>query len=167
MTLGLVMDVVLVCVAIAVLLRNIAHGLLLGIISLLPVMLVFGSMGLTGIVVDIGSVMAPCVALGVTVDDVIHWLLWYHRGQRQGFTQQQSVQLAHSHCAQPMFQSWGVIGLGLTVFTLSPFVPTFRFGVRMVLLLTVNLLSNLFVLPALVIFPRSRGVVGREQALSG
>jgi predicted RND superfamily exporter protein len=152
MTLGLVMDVVLVCVAIAVLLRSIAHGLLLAVISLLPVMIVFGGMGLAGIVVDIGSVMAPCVALGVTVDDVIHWLLWYHRGQRQGLTPQQSAELAHSHCAQAMFQSWGVIGLGLTVFMLSPFVPTFRFGVLMVWLLTVNLLANLFFLPALALF---------------
>jgi predicted RND superfamily exporter protein len=150
MSLGLLLDVALVCVAVAVLLRRISLALLLAVVCLLPVAMVFGAMGLLGIVVDIGSVMAPCVALGVTVDDVIHWLLWYQRGQSQGLTASRAIELAHARCAPAMVQSWGVIGLGLTVFTLSPFVPTFRFGLLMVLLLTVNLVGNLVLLPALV-----------------
>ena len=56
------------------------------LLSIFPTVLVFGSMGLLGIVVDIGSVMTPCVAVGVTVDDVIHVLLCHRRGVQQGLT---------------------------------------------------------------------------------
>ena len=112
MILGLLMDVVMVCVAVAVLLRSLLRGILLTITSLLPVSVVFGGMGLAGIVVDIGSVMAPCVALGVTVDDVIHWLLWYHRGQKLNLTPNQSAELAHSHCAKSHVSKLGRDRLG-------------------------------------------------------
>ena len=62
------------------------NGLLLFLASVFPMTIVFGMMGWLGIVVDIGSVMTPCVALGVTVDDVIHFVLWYpprHRARTE------------------------------------------------------------------------------------
>jgi hypothetical protein len=52
-----------------------------------------------------------------------------------------------------MYQSWGVIGLGLSAFALSSFVPTFRFGALMIALLTVGLAGNLIFLPALLSGP--------------
>jgi hypothetical protein len=49
-----------------------------------------------------------------------------------------------------MVQSWGVIGVGLSVFALSDFIPTFRFGVLTIALLTAALACNLIFLPALL-----------------
>ena len=72
----------------------------------------FGMMGWLGIVVDIGSVMTPCVALGVTIDDVIHFVLWFRRGIEKGLSVPEAVKLAYAGCGRAMVQSWGVIGLG-------------------------------------------------------
>ncbi|HQU41710.1 MAG TPA: hypothetical protein PK867_02815, partial [Pirellulales bacterium] len=52
-----------------------------------------------------------------------------------------------------MDQSWGVIGLGMSVFALSPFTPTQRFGYMMVTLLTSALIGNLLLLPSLLAGP--------------
>jgi uncharacterized protein len=52
-----------------------------------------------------------------------------------------------------MYQSWGVIGLGLSVFALSPFGPTQKFGYMMLSMLTVALVGNLVFLPALLAGP--------------
>ena len=52
-----------------------------------------------------------------------------------------------------MYQSWGVIGLGLSVFALSPFTPTQRFGCMTIALLTATLLANLLILPAILAGP--------------
>ena len=106
--------------------------------------IVFGMMGWLGVVVDIGSVMTPCVALGVTIDDVIHFVLWFRRGIERGLSAPQAVKLAYAGCGRAMVQSWGVIGLGLSAFALSTFIPTFRFGALMIGLLTVGLVGNLF-----------------------
>jgi uncharacterized protein len=160
-------DVLLVVVAVVVLLRHWSNGLLLLLTSVFPMTLIFGAMGWMGIVVDIGSVMTPCVALGVTIDDVIHFVLWFRRGIERGLPAAAAVELAYGGCARAMVQSWGVIGLGLSAFALSSFIPTFRFGALMIGLLTVGLIGNLFFLPALLAGPLGRLIaahVRREPA---
>jgi predicted RND superfamily exporter protein len=126
------------------------------VLSVFPTVLVFGTMGLLGIVVDVGSVMTPCVAVGVTVDDVIHFLLCHRQGVRQGLSTGQAANLAYQTCGRAMIQSWGIIGIGLSAFALSSFTPTFRFGMLMLLLLTAGLVGNLLLLPALLAGPIGR-----------
>lgn len=150
---GFSTDVTLVVVSAWLLLRHWTSGLLLFLTSIFPMTIVFGTMGWCGWVVDIGSVMAPCVALGVTIDDAIHFVLWFGRGSARGLARVPAIELAYSVCGQAMVQSWGVIGIGLSVFALSDFVPTFRFGALTLALLTAALLCNLVFLPALLAGP--------------
>jgi hypothetical protein len=65
----------------------------------------------------------------------------------------EATMLAYKGCARAMYQSWGVIGIGLSVFSLSPFGPTQRFGHMMLAMLTVALVGNLVLLPALLAGP--------------
>jgi predicted RND superfamily exporter protein len=157
---GLIMgfgtDVLLVVVSIVALIRNWSSGILLFVTSVFPLTIVFGLMGWCGVVVDIGSVMAPCVALGVTIDDAIHFLLWFRKGIERGLSEAGAVALAYAGCGRAMIQSWGVIGIGLSVFALSSFVPTFRFGTLTIALLTAALICNLVLLPALLAGPLGR-----------
>lgn len=159
-------DVLLVVAAVILLLRHWSNGLLMFFTSVFPMAICFGGMGWLGVVVDIGSVMTPCVALGVTIDDVIHFLLWFRRGVERGLSAPAAVQLAYAGCGRAMVQSWGVIGLGLSAFALSSFVPTFRFGALMIGLLTVGLIGNLFFLPALLAGPLGRLIAAHVQAKS-
>lgn len=147
-------DLALIIVAIAVLLRHWSAGLIITITSLFPAVVVLGIMSWAGVVVDIGTVLTPSIALGVSVDDVVHFLLWFRRGiAERGMDRRQAVMLAYEGCAKPMYQSWGVIGLGLSVFALSNFTPTFRFGAMMIALLSAGLVCNLLFLPSLLAGP--------------
>jgi predicted RND superfamily exporter protein len=166
LTLGFGTDVFLVMVAGIVLMKNWSSGLLLGLTCVFPMTMVFGLMGWCNWVVDIGTVMAPCVALGVTVDDSIHFLLWFRRGTKQGLDRSQAILLAYETCGRAMLQSWGVIGLGLAVFALSSFVPTFRFGILTLSLLTASLVSNLIFLPAFLAGPLGTFIAGRAGSKS-
>jgi predicted RND superfamily exporter protein len=109
--------------------------------------------------------MTPCVALGVTVDDVIHFLLWHRRGARRGLSTTGATLLAYDMCGRAIFQSWGIIGIGLSAFALSSFMPTLRFGFLMFLLLTAGMLANLLLLPALLAGPIGRRMVGTNGAV--
>jgi predicted RND superfamily exporter protein len=163
LTLGFGTDILLVVVSVVVLLRHWSNGIVLLLTSVFPMLIVFGMLGWQGVVVDIGSVMTPCVALGVTIDDVIHFLLWYRRGIEQGKSQPDAVRLAYAGCGRAMVQSWGVIGLGLAAFALSNFTTTFRFGSLMIALLTAGLASNLFFLPALLAGPVGSWIAARVR----
>ncbi|MGH7193750.1 MAG: hypothetical protein ACREJM_09485, partial [Candidatus Saccharimonadales bacterium] len=150
---GFVSDFVLITLVMMLAVRDWSAGLILALPSIFPALMVFGLMGWLGVVVDIGSVMAPSVALGVTVDDVVHFMIMYRGGLKAGLSRPAAVMLAYKGCARAMYQSWGVIGLGLSVFALSPFTPTQRFGYMMVTLLTSALIGNLLLLPALLAGP--------------
>lgn len=151
--LNFVGDLILIGVAIILLMREWSAGLLLGIPSLFPMACVFGGMGLLGVVVDTGTVMVPAVALGVTIDDAIHFMIWCRHGQERGLSRSESIMFAYEDCARAIYQSWGVIGLGLFSFALSSFMPTQRFGMLMLLMLTFSSIGNLVLLPALLASP--------------
>ena len=160
---GFIFDFAIIVVVMIVLCRAVSAGLVLLLPAAFPAILVFGGMGWgnalfkwfqTGnLFIDIGTVMAPSVALGVTVDDVVHFMLWFRRGIADGLDRRQATMLAYKGCARAMYQSWGVIGLGLSVFSLSPFGPTQRFGHMMLAMLTIALVGNLVLMPALLAGP--------------
>ncbi len=154
--LGFSGDLLLIGVAMILLMRNFSSGLLLMLPSVFPLVVVFGYMGLAGIVVDTGTVMAPAVALGVTVDDAIHFMLWCRKGESMGMNRTRSIMFAYGDCALAIFQSWAVIGLGLSAFAFSAFIPTRRFGILMLTLLTISSIGNLVFLPALLAGPAGR-----------
>jgi hypothetical protein len=146
-------DLATISIVMTVLFMDLSAGLILLIPSIFPLVIVFGMMGWLGITVDVGSVMAPVVALGVSVDDVVHFLIKYRGGLRKGLGRQQATMLAYESGARAMYQSWSVLGLGLAVFALSRFVPTQRFGALMFTLLTAALVGNLIQLPAVLNSP--------------
>ncbi len=158
---GFIIDLVIVGVVMVIVVRDLAAGVILLASAVFPAVVIFGLMGWFGIVVDTGTVMTPAVALGVTVDDVVHFMLWFRRGHAAGLSRGESVMLAYRGCARAMYQSWGVIGLGLSVFAVSPFTPTQRFGQMMLTLLTAALVGNLVLLPALLAGPLG-GLFGRR-----
>jgi predicted RND superfamily exporter protein len=167
MVFGLATDILLIVLAVIVTTRSFLTGGVMFLLGVFPTVLVFGTMGLLGIVVDIGSVMTPCVAVGVTVDDIMHFLLCHRQGVRRGLSAGEAANLAYRTCGRAMVQSWGIIGVGLSAFALSSFVPTFRFGMLMLLLLTAGLVGNLLLLPALLAGPIGRWVGKARLPLAG
>jgi hypothetical protein len=163
MLFGLATDIALV--GVILLTRSLLSGALMFLVGIFPAAVVFGSMGLLGIVVDIGSVMTPCVAMGVTVDDVIHLMLCHRRGARRGMSNTGATLFAYDTCGRAIVQSWGIIGIGLSAFALSSFTPTFRFGLLMFLLLTAGMAANLCCLPSLLAGPIGRWIARRETAI--
>ncbi len=140
--------------------RNILQALGSGAISMIPnifpVVAIFGVMGHMGMLVDIGSMMTASVAMGVAVDDTIHFLTWFRDGLRRGLDRRDAIYVAYKHVAPAMTQTTIIGGLGLSVFALSTFTPTQRFGTLMLSLLAAALVGDLIFLPALLASPLGR-----------
>ncbi len=124
--------------------------------NIFPVVVIFGIMGHMGTLVDIGSMMTASVAMGVAVDDTIHFLTWFRDGLRKGLDRRQAIFVAYKHVAPAMTQTTIIGGLGLSVFALSTFTPTQRFGTLMLSLLGAALVGDLIFLPALLASPLGR-----------
>ncbi len=124
--------------------------------NLFPTLVVFGYMAWMGILVDIGTMMTASVALGVAVDDTVHFLSWYRRGVAAGKSAADATRQSYAHCAWAMVQTSIVGGLGMFMHYFSAFTPTMRFGVLMLPLLATALVGDLLMLPAILAGPFGR-----------
>lgn len=144
---------ILICIVMILVLKSPQAGLLSMIPNMFPVVVIFGAMGWIGVPVDIGTMMTSTVALGVAVDDTMHFLTWFRHGLDQGKDRKGAVMVAYERCATAMTQTTLIGGLGLAAFGFSTFTPTQRFGVLMLVLLFTALIGDLIFLPALLTSP--------------
>ncbi len=147
---------VLIGMVMILVLRSPSAGLLSMVPNIFPVVIVFGAMGWMGVLIDVGTMMTASVALGVAVDDTIHFLTWFRRGLDEGRSRKGAVMLAYRRCGTAMSQTTLIGGLGLSVFAFSTFTPTQRFGVLMITLLSAALAGDLIFLPAVLSGPLGR-----------
>jgi predicted RND superfamily exporter protein len=133
--------------------RSLAAGFLAMAPNVFPSAILFGAMGWLGFMVDIGTVMTASVALGIAVDGTLHFLTWYRSERGKGRTPTEAVERTYRHCGVAMTQTTLICGLGLLVFTFSGFLPTRKFAIMMVALLTAALVGDLVLLPALLMSP--------------
>lgn len=133
--------------------RSISAGTVAMIPNVLPVLVIFGAMGWMGIAIDIGSMMTASIALGVAVDDTIHFLSWYRDDLDRLNDRKQAIVSCYAKCATPTLQAALISGLGLSVFAFSTFTPTQRFGWLMLSILVAGVVAELIMLPALLAGP--------------
>jgi uncharacterized protein len=142
-------------------------GLLTGLVAmvsnLFPIVLVFGGLGWSGVAVDIGTIMTASIALGIAVDDTLHYLTFFRNEIDCGRSIPDAVGSAYRHCGNAMVQTTVVNVLGLLVYGLSDFVPTSRFSLLMAALLLLALVGDLVVLPALLLSPLGRLFLSRPD----
>lgn len=136
--------------------RNIIAGFVVMLPNILPVVMIFGGMGLLNIDVDVGSMMTASIALGVAVDDTIHFLTWYRQDFERVGDRHQAILAAYGRCALPTMQAAIISGLGLSVFALSTFTPSQRFGYLMLAILFAGVVAELIMMPALLAGPLGR-----------
>ncbi len=142
------------------LLMFVARGCLAGLVAMLPnvlpVLVVFGGISWLGQPIEIGSMMAASIALGVAVDDTIHYLTWFRVSLNQHGNRHQAILSAYQHCATPTMQATLINGLGLSVFMVSTFSPTKQFGYLMLVILFAGAIAELLLLPAILAGPLGR-----------
>src|SRR5205085_7134386 len=144
--------------------RSVSAGSVAMLPNVLPILMVFGGMGWLGVDVDVGSMMTASIALGVAVDDTIHYLNWFREELDRVGDRKQAILAAYKHCATPTLQAAVISGLGLSVFAISTFTPTQRFGVLMLVILWLGAVAELIYFPAILAGPLGRCFKPRPRA---
>jgi len=144
---------VLIAAVMILLLRSASAGMLAMLPNIFPTMVTFGLLGWIARPVDVGTMMTASVALGIAVDDTLHFLTWFRRGLMRGDTREEAIVEAYQRCAPAMTQTTLIAGPSMAVFFLSSFQPVSHFGLLMFILLAAALLGDLVMLPALLATP--------------
>ncbi|MCL2119132.1 MAG: MMPL family transporter [Planctomycetaceae bacterium] len=168
---GLISSLILAFVTIALVfcfvLRNVRAGFLAMVPNVFPIMIVFGYMGWAGILIDVGTMMTASVAMGVAVDNTMHYLTWFRKGIDAGLKPRVAALQAYERCATAMTEMTVICGLGLSAFSFSTFTPTQMFGKMMLSILLVSMLGDLVFLPAILTGPFGKYFVRKQPAGKG
>jgi predicted RND superfamily exporter protein len=154
--LSFLMAVFLVAVVLAAVLKSPAAGMAAMLPNVFPAVAIFGIMGWSGAVVDVGAMMTASIGLGIAVDDTLHMLTWFREAIRDGQTPATAILCSFRRCAPAMTHTTSIAGLGLFVFYFSDFQPVSQFGLLMFVLLVAALIGDLILLPALLVTPLGR-----------
>lgn len=107
-----------------------------------------------GISLDIGTVMVAGVALGLVVDDTIHFMSRLkHEMDRKGDVRS-SIADSMEHAGRPIIFTSIVLSVGFVVLVMASFNPIIHFGILSSFVILFALLFDLVVLPAIMGFSR-------------
>lgn len=125
-----------------------------GIISLLPnlfpIVIFFGIMGLFNIPLNVGTAMVADIAIGIAIDDTVHFMANYYRMMREHQDTQAAVEASVRSQIRPVVSSSIALALAFTMVMVSNFVPVIQFGMLSAIVMVVAIFGELLILPGLL-----------------
>ncbi len=120
--------------------------------NLLPLLITAGMMGFIGIPIKPSTILVFSIAFGISVDDTIHFLAKYRQELKQNnWKIKKSVFAALRETSVSMFYTSIVLFFGFSVFMISSFGGTVALGGLVSTTLLFAMLSNLLLLPSLLL----------------
>jgi predicted RND superfamily exporter protein len=120
--------------------------------NLLPLIITAGIMGYFGIPLKPSTILVFSIAFGLSVDDTIHFLAQYRQELvKNDWKIKRSVFATLKEAGVSMFYTSVVLFAGFSVFMLSDFGGTVALGGLVAITLLFGMLSNLILLPSLVL----------------
>ena len=149
---SLVFAFFLTSVLVAFMFRSVKMVLVSLIPNMLPLMLTAGIMGFLDIPLKPSTILVFGIAFGLSVDDTIRFLAQYREElKKNNWRIRKSVYATFSEAGLSMFYTSIVLFFGFSVFMLSSFGGTIALGGLVSITLFFGMLSNLMLLPALVL----------------
>ena len=122
-------------------------GLLAALPNIFPIIVLFGVMGYAGIPLNIGTTMAAAIAMGIAVDDTLHFMLRYNQELRTSKSQSVAMQKTIYEEALPVVSTSVALIVGFLVFAQSGFTPVAQFGLLSALVISTALVADFVITP--------------------
>ncbi|MFG6684998.1 RND family transporter [Mariniflexile sp. HNIBRBA6329] len=130
--------------------------------NLIPLLVTAGLMGYLGVPIKPSTILVFSIAFGISVDDTIHFLAKYRQElQANNWKIKTSVYGALRETGVSMFYTSIVLFFGFSVFTISSFGGTVALGALVSATLLFAMLSNLLLLPSLLL-SLERSIANKE-----
>lgn len=126
-------------------------GLVAIIPNLFPIIINFGIMGWFGIELSMFTSLIASIAIGLAVDDTIHYLVRYNKEFKKDLDEKKALRKTLRHIGRPIIFTTLTISVGFSVLAFSSFQPTAVFGIMMMITMLSALVGDLILLPSLML----------------
>lgn len=140
-----------VIVLVGAILRSLKNGFLAAIPIIATMVLLFGFMGLTGISLNIATVLVASVALGIGIDYAIHIIAHFKSSLKKNNDVYKAVKESIFVSGKAIIINVISVAAGFLVLLLSDMVPLQYFGLLIALSMISSCLGALTLLPSLLI----------------
>lgn len=139
---------------IALLFRSLRYALISFLPNVLPVAMTLALMGYLGIRLDMATVMVAAIALGVAVDDTIHFLYKFRAALAECGDPEQAVRETITSTGRAIFSTSLIVTLGFSALAFASIKTVSLFGLLLCATMLSALVAEFLVTPALILaFP--------------
>jgi hypothetical protein len=149
LTLGVVFFAILLMFM--VLFQSVGLAVLAIVPNILSAGTILGLMGWLKIPLDMMTITIAAITIGIAVDAAIHYVHRFKREFSKSSNYSEGVMLCHASIGRAIYYTSITVTVGFSVLTLSNFIPTIYFGFLTGVAMAVALLSNLTLLPLLIV----------------
>ncbi len=146
-----VIALVVITLLMMVLIGRVRIGLLSMIPNLTPIILMLGIIGATPISMDLFTMMVASIAIGLAVDDTIHFMHNFRRYYEQTGDPQRAVYETLHTTGRAMLVTTIVLSIGFFIFVFAGMNNLFNFGLLTALTILMALAADYLVAPALMV----------------
>ena len=119
--------------------------------NVLPIAITLGAIGWLGIPLNSSTVLVSAVTLGISVDVSIHFIVWVRRNISAGMNLRDSLVKTYEDVGKPIVITTVVLFMGFFILIIGSMLPTQTFGILTGISMLIAMVSNLFILPALIL----------------
>ena len=152
-TIGIAAIAILILIGVAF--RNPRLAVVAMVPNLVPVVLYFGWLGLGAAPLSLATSLIGSVALGIAIDDTVHFLVRYGQERDVGASPEEAAAICGRRIGRPIAITSMMLVAGFLVVALSGFTPLVQFGVLSAATMGACLVTDLVLLPALLVRTRA------------
>ena len=148
---SILIAILFVIILVGIILRSWISGLYASIPIIATIMLLFGFMGLTGISLNIATVLVASVALGIGIDYSIHIISHFNECYKKSQDLYASIQKSILISGNAIIINVISVSAGFLILVFSEMVPLQYFGLLIALSMVSSCLGALTLLPSILI----------------
>ena len=133
-----------------VLLGSLRTGLLSMIPAMGAILVTLGAMGWLGLPLEAFTLITACIALGLAVDDTIHFMHNFARARQAGQAPAEAIRTTLESTGQALLFTSLVLTAGFLIYTQASLTLLYNFGAATAFAITMAFLANVTLAPALV-----------------
>jgi predicted RND superfamily exporter protein len=118
--------------------------------NLLPIMMIMGVMGLLGVPIDMSNLLIASIAIGIAVDDTIHFLHHFSTAYERSGSVEAAIGHTFRHSGRALVSTSVILTLGFCVYVTAEMANLARFGMLVALTVVFALVIDLLLTPALL-----------------
>ncbi len=141
---------IVITILIALIFRSVTLAIVSIVPNLLPILIPLSFIGLTGDPLDGPAIMVASVALGVCVDDTIHFFAKFTKARRLGKSLRESMIFTYDRVGRAITTTSVVLIVGFAGLTFSDFRPNYMMGTLAIAMFFLALVADILVVPALL-----------------